>query len=142
MMRIMLTITFIFLLAGCKSKTRISGGAIPEKKMRLIVADLMKADQFLASYALKDTVSDKEKERYKLYQQVLDVHHVSKERFWQSFSYYKMNPERLGELMDSIQKALSPSIIPADEINQKRINSSDSVTDLPDEPASDSLEKK
>lgn len=133
MIRIILTITFIFFLTGCKSKSNsgIHDGSISEKEMRLIVADLMKADQFFASYAMKDTVSDKIKERYKLYQRVLDIHHVSKEKFWQNFSYYKKKPEQLSKLMDSIQKTLSPIIPLPDKMNKRAINDIDSITDYP-----------
>ncbi len=131
MIRIIITLAFIFTLFGCQSKNNTPGGTISEKEMRLIIADLMKADQFLANYAFKDTVSDKIQERYKLYQQVLDIHHVSKDNFWKSFSYYKKNPGQFGELMESIQKILSPAILPSDKINKRKLTDIDTVTNLP-----------
>ena len=103
-MRKFLLIFFVlFFTLGCKSKNSVTGGVLSQKKMQLILWDLMRADQFLADYVLnKDSSVNKTTESLKYYQQIFSIHKVSKEDFQHSFSFYKSHPALLKEIMDSL----------------------------------------
>jgi Domain of unknown function (DUF4296) len=106
-MRTGLLIIYISLFtAGCKSKNAIPGNVLSQKEMQTVLWDMMRADQFLADYVLnKDTSLKKKTESIKLYQQVLAINGVTKEKFERSFTYYKSHPLLLKVIMDSIVNA-------------------------------------
>jgi Domain of unknown function (DUF4296) len=102
----LLIIYFSLIIAGCKSKDAIPGSVLPQKKMQAVLWDMMRADQFLADYVLnKDTSLKKKTESIKLYQQILAINGVTKEKFERSFSFYKSHPLLLKVIMDSIFNA-------------------------------------
>lgn len=103
---------FSLLIASCKSKDAVPGNVLPQDKMQAVLWDIMRADQFLSDYVLnKDTSLKKATESIKLYQQVLAINGVTKEKFERSFSFYKTHPLLLKVIMDSIVNA--PSEVPA-----------------------------
>lgn len=112
-MRTRLLIIFsLFFIAGCKNKSGIPAGIIPQKKMQAIVWDMMRADQFLTDYVFsKDASLDKRAERIRLYNQVFSIHQISKEQYEESFSFYKTHPALFKVIMDSLShpKAEAPT---------------------------------
>ena len=91
------------IISGCKNNNRIPAGIIPQKKMQAILWDMMRADQFLGDFVLhKDSSLDKRTESIKLYGQVFAIHHISKEQFGESFSFYKTHPALFKMIMDSL----------------------------------------
>ena len=127
-MRTWLLINLIILfIAGCKDKNAVPGNVLPQKKMQAVLWDMMRADQFLADYVLnKDTSLKKKTESIKLYQQILTINGVSKEKFEQSFSFYKSHPLLLKVIMDSIFKASPEPIV--DTSRQRVIKDSLKIT--------------
>ena len=106
MKKVLLILSLFFLIAGCKNKNAVPGNVLPQKKMQAVIWDMMRADQFLANYVLnKDSSLDKKTESIKLYQQILYINQVSKEKFERSFSFYKSHPALLKAIMDSITNA-------------------------------------
>ena len=116
-MRTRLLITYCcVLLAACKKKDKIPGHVLPQKKMQAVLQDVMRADQFLTDFVFnKDTSLDKKTESVKLYSRVFAQHHVSKEEFQESFSFYRSHPELLKTIMDSIgaNKQTAEATLPA-----------------------------
>jgi hypothetical protein len=99
----LLIICCLFIITGCKNKNRIPADIIPQKKMQVILWDMLRADQFLSDFVLnKDSGLDKKAERIKLYGQVFAIHHISKEQFGESFSFYKTHPALFNMIMDSL----------------------------------------
>ena len=103
-MRIGLLIVLLLIFtAGCKNKNRIPNSVMPQKKMQVILWDMMRADQFLTDYVLnKDSSLNKKTESLKYYQQIFAIHKTNKEEFQHSFSFYKSRPILLKAIMDSI----------------------------------------
>ena len=103
-MRTWLFIVFAsLLLAGCKSKSHIPNNVLPQLKMQALLWDMIRADQFLADFVLnKDSALNRKTESIKLYQQVFNIHHISKEKFQSSFSFYRSHPALLKIIMDSL----------------------------------------
>jgi len=95
----------LIIITGCKNKNRIPAGIIPQKKMQTILWDMMRADQFLSDFVLnKDSSLDKRTESIKLYSQVFAIHHISKEQYEESFSFYKAHPALFKAIMDSLSQ--------------------------------------
>lgn len=108
---------FLIIVTGCKNKNRIPAGIIPQKKMQDIVWDMMRADQFLSDFVLnKDSSLDKRTESIKLYSQVFAIHHISKEQYKESFSFYKTHPALFKVIMDSLSQPKSEA--PTEMIKQ------------------------
>ena len=103
-MRANLLILLIASLVGsCSNKEKIPPDLIPQKKMQLILWDMMRADQFLTDFVLnRDTSLDKTGERLKYYNRIFSLHKISRENFQQSFHYYKQQPALFKMLMDSL----------------------------------------
>jgi Domain of unknown function (DUF4296) len=103
----LLIISLFLFIAGCKSKDAVPGNVLPQKEMQAVLWDMMRADQFLADYVLnKDTSLKKKTESIKLYQQILAINGVTKEKFESSFTFYKSHPLLLKVIMDSIVNAV------------------------------------
>ncbi len=103
MRTILLIFSFTYFIVGCKNKEMIPENVLPPQKMQAVLWDMMRADQFLSDYILnKDTSLKKETESIKLYQQVLAINHISKEKFQTSFAFYQSHPSFLKTIMDSI----------------------------------------
>jgi hypothetical protein len=99
----LLIICCSLIITGCKNKNRIPADIIPQKKMQAILWDMMRADQFLTDFVLnKDPGLDKRTESIKLYTRVFTIHHISKEQYERSFSFYKMHPVLFKVMMDSL----------------------------------------
>lgn len=99
----LLIVLIIIFTTGCKSKNAVPDSVLPQKKMQVILWDMMRADQFLADYVLnKDSSLNKTTESLKYYQQIFAIHKTSKEEFQHSFSFYKSHPVLLKAIMDSI----------------------------------------
>jgi Domain of unknown function (DUF4296) len=100
-----------FLLAGCKSKSHIPANVLPQLKMQAVLWDMIRADQFLTDFVLnKDSTLNKKTESIKLYLQVFNIHHISKEEFQHSFSFYRSHPALLKVIMDSLSTISSTSL--------------------------------
>lgn len=125
---------FLFFVSSCSEKDKIPSDVLPKDKMQTVLWDMIRADQFLQNYVFaKDTSSKKKEESIKLYQQVLSIHGISKEKFEKSFLYYKSNPQLIQSIMDSLSKApLSISVDIKAESSDKSsqpssINTSDTL---------------
>ena len=104
-------IFFLFLLLGsvmmlaCRSDKSIPGDLIPPDKMQELVADLMRADQFVTGFLLpQDSVLKKDVEKIRWYNRVLAIHGVSEQQFKESFRYYQSRPDLMATMMDSIAR--------------------------------------
>ncbi len=103
MNRLLLIGGAIFFLAACRRSDSIPANVLSPKKMQEVMWDMMRADQFLADYVInKDTTANKDSESIRLYREVFAIHHVSKNEFKRSFSFYNSHPALLKPIMDSI----------------------------------------
>jgi hypothetical protein len=95
---------WIIFSVACSGKEKgIPEGVIPPAKMKVIVWDMIKAEQYALeqedSTILKGSIKDKTTE---LYQQVFEIHQIDKNTFYKSFGYYEGRPDLLKALLDSI----------------------------------------
>ena len=91
----------LLIFFSCKAN-KIPDDILPPEKMQEVLWDMIRADEFLVSYVIKDTSVNRKTESVKLYQKVFEVHDISKSAFEKSFKYYQLHPENLQPIMDSL----------------------------------------
>ncbi len=125
----LLIIYSCILFAACKSRNHVPDDVLPKEKMQAVLWDMMRADQFLRDYVFnKDSTLDKKIESIKLYRQIFDLHHVSKDEFQQSFAYYRSHPVLLKTIMDSlsnVKTVLSSVQKPRSDSSKRSVNKPD-----------------
>ncbi len=90
-------------LAACKNRNHIPNRILKPAKMQAVLWDMVRADQLLNDNILKkDSSLNRVTESIKLYQQVFHIHSISKEKFQQSFSFYRTHPGLLKVILDSL----------------------------------------
>src|SRR5258705_12322204 len=113
----LLIICCSLIITGCKNKNRVPADIIPQKKMQAILWDMMRPDKFLSDFVLnKDPSLDKRTESIKLYSRVFAIHHISRDQYERSFSFYKTHPAIFKVLMYSLSAAKTEA--PTDMIKQ------------------------
>jgi len=93
---------FIYLLS-CSEKRQVND-ILPEDKMREVMWDLMRADQYVTAFLLKDSTHNKKAESIKLYEEIFQIHKITREQFKTSFDYYSSRPDLLRPILDSLAK--------------------------------------
>ncbi|MBI5857519.1 MAG: DUF4296 domain-containing protein [Sphingobacteriales bacterium] len=95
----------VLFITSCKNKNAVPSGILPPDKMRAVMWDMMRADQFLTGYVLnKDSGINKSDESLRYFQRVFMIHHLTHGEFQKSFSYYRSHPELFKIIMDSLSK--------------------------------------
>ena len=103
--RVCFVICILFTISACKKKEKIPSYILPQEKMKVVVWDLMRVDQFLGDFVFPyDTALNKDSQSIRYYQQVLAIHNLSKEEFNRSWTYYNEHPGFMQAIMDSIGK--------------------------------------
>ena len=103
-MRIIVTLCIAFLLLmqmACNNGP--STAVIPIDSMKLIMWDMMKADEWFSRKVIKDTNANRNKEDVKLYEMVFKVYGITKERYYSSYRYYEGRPVSFKRLIDSLE---------------------------------------
>ncbi len=96
---------FILLCLGWISCQTFSGTkkVLKINTMKLVMWDLLKADEWYIRQTLKDSTVKIKKENIRLYQKVFDVHGISKDQFYASYKYYESHPIEYKILLDSVE---------------------------------------
>jgi Domain of unknown function (DUF4296) len=102
-MRIIAGLLAVVILAGCSGKDKVPSGIIPREKMGVILWDMIQVDQYSSIYLVKDSARINIKmEDLRLYQQVFQLHGISRDEFRKSFQYYEDRPDLIRTLFDSV----------------------------------------
>ena len=70
--------------------------------MQNVLWDVLRADAFTYDFVKKDSTKKPEQELAKLQQQIFAIHKISKEEFYKSYEYYKIHPELMQPILDSM----------------------------------------
>lgn len=104
-------VLLIILIISCAKKEK-RPGVLPEKKMRAVMWDLIRADQYLSDYLLKDSAISKNDQSIRLYEEIFQLHHITKDQFKKSLNYYSSQPDLFRPLLDSLAKRTSEFMQP------------------------------
>lgn len=88
-------------MLSCKGKYSPTK-TLPFDTMKVVILDLMNAEQWNNFITMKDSTLRKKNNNLKLYQQVFFIHHISKEQFYNNYQYYEEHPDRMKTLLDSL----------------------------------------
>lgn len=70
--------------------------------MRSILWDMIQADQFSKQFLIKDSSKNIDIETIRLYDEVLRVHHTTKDEFQKSYRFYISRPDIFKAVLDTI----------------------------------------
>ena len=96
-----LTLLFLSLFISCRftsSKKEILG----IDSMKVVMWDMLKADELFIRILVKDTLASKKKENIRLYEEVFLIHHTTKKQFDSSYKFYASHPFQFKILVDSL----------------------------------------
>jgi hypothetical protein len=94
---------FFLFFASCIGKNNPPSGIIQRDSMKNIMFDMIQADQYAKQFLAKDSSKINVKEEtIKLYQQVFQIHHVTKSEFENSYQYYLAHQDLYKIIFDSL----------------------------------------
>lgn len=102
-MRILICVCIVCLSLmqiSCRNETKTT--IIPVDSMKLIMWDMMKADEWFSRKIVQDTNATRNKEDVKMYEMVFKVYGVTRERYFTSYRYYEGRPVSFKRLLDSL----------------------------------------
>lgn len=99
---VIITLFFIAVCAGCTNKTKVPKDILSKDKMGKVMWDLMQVDAYTQNYLRRDTLKSYKKERTILYQQVFDLHKITRQEFNKSFDYYMGRPDFTQTIVDTL----------------------------------------
>ncbi len=91
----------VVLLVACNS--RLPKNVLPVNTMKVVMFDMLKADEWYARKLAGDTLMLRMKDDIPLYEQVFAVHKLTKNEFFDSYHYYEAHPVAYKELVDSLE---------------------------------------
>jgi hypothetical protein len=100
----------LILLFSCARKE--NKNVLPENKMKEVMWDLIRADQYVADYLMRDSTRNKKDESMKLYEEIFHLHKVTRDQFKRSLAYYSSQPDLLRPIIDSLAKRKSEFMFP------------------------------
>ncbi|MBN8667214.1 MAG: DUF4296 domain-containing protein [Chitinophagales bacterium] len=98
----LLFITILTGLGACVNKDKLPDDILSQEKMKLVLWDLARSDQFVTDFVSKDSNLNKKQESLRLYEEVFALHQIKREEFRKSLDYYRMHPDLLRVVMDSL----------------------------------------
>ena len=120
----------LMFLAACSGKSDIPSGVLDRNKMEDVMWDMIQADQYYREYLIRDSVGkDMLQVRYKLYENVFNIHKISRATFDKSFDYYSSHPKLMKDVFvslsvkgtRSLQDFYKPAIPANDSVNLRRM---------------------
>lgn len=101
MRKLSLVTALLFSLAACRSNTSKDGILVADS-MKVVMWDMMRADEVYLRMTAKDSTAAKRKENIRLYEQVFAIHGITKKQFDSSYRYYASHPSDFKRLLDSL----------------------------------------
>jgi hypothetical protein len=94
-------IIFCLLLFSCTANT-IPSGILPPEKMKVIIFDLVRIDEYAGNYLTRDSTIKIQDKRLELYTKVFALHHTTKDEFYKSYRFYEQHPDKQKLVFDSL----------------------------------------
>ena len=100
-MKFFLSIGFLIIGFSCTTKEK-KDTILPEPKMREVMWDMIRADQYVTDFLLRDSSKKKQDESVKLYDQIFRLHKITADEFKKSLAYYSSRPDLFSPIIDSL----------------------------------------
>ena len=91
-----------FLSAGCSNQYKVPPDIISKAKMEKVLWDMILADRYATNILSTDSSKNIKEETFTLYQQVFDIHKITKQEFVKSMKYYLGRPDISQVMLDSL----------------------------------------
>jgi hypothetical protein len=120
----------LFFITSCSDKNKLPKDILHEEKMREVLWSMISAGEFLNTYVLNKDSIDKVAESSKIYGQVFQIYHITKEQFDKSYLYYREHPELMKAVLDSLSKKQSYTVEkfqPKEDTTRKGILKEDDI---------------
>jgi phenylacetate-coenzyme A ligase PaaK-like adenylate-forming protein len=98
-MRKIFIILCIFIFS-CQDKEQPKN-LVPFDKMKIVLYQLMKADEYYTRSVSADTAMQLEKKNIQFYKQIFELNKVDRNDFFETLTYLQKRPIEFKELMDS-----------------------------------------
>src|SRR5258708_7565363 len=82
---------------------------LPQNKMTAVMWDMIRADQNVSDFLLKDSTRNKKTESTRLYDQIFHIHKITPQQFKKSLTYYSSRPDLFRPIIDSLAKRKNES---------------------------------
>ena len=102
MIRICIFLVGLVLITACNDKDKMPDGILKPDKMQAVLWDVIKADAFTTEFIKSDTTKNAAAENLKLQQQIFAIHKITKDDFYTSYDYYKLNTPLFKKILDSM----------------------------------------
>jgi len=90
------------LMAACKGNSKEQ--LLNINQMKVIVWDMLKADELYTVQQVKDSTFRKQKKNLEYYEKIFAYHKINRTTFYNAFAYYEAHPLQMRELLDSIDQ--------------------------------------
>ena len=110
-MRLALLGILLISVVACSNKQDLPKDILPEAKMRTVMWDIMRADEWVTYEQTQDTTVDRYKRSTELYQKVFQLNGITDSQFKKSFRYYQTRPHLLKPLFDSLQRKETKQLV-------------------------------
>ena len=110
-MKFLLSIGFLIIGFSCATKEK-KAKILSEGEMREVMWDMIRADQYVTDFLLKDSTKKKKDESVKLYDQIFQIHKTTASEFKKSLAYYSSRPDLLRPIIDSLAVRKNESPLP------------------------------
>ena len=77
-------------------------GVLQKDSMQSVIKDLMRVDEFVTMYVVKDSSKNQKVERLRRYEQVFALHKTTQSEFKKSLDYYREQPEMMKQIFDTV----------------------------------------
>jgi Domain of unknown function (DUF4296) len=95
------------LLQACASKSTVPTDVLPLNRMKLVMWDMIRADEYAKGFVIKDSSKTLKEHSIILYEKVFALHNITRETFTRSLKYYESNPLQNKRLFDSLSAQVS-----------------------------------
>lgn len=92
----------VALVYACSNKNDAPAGILAREKMESVLWDIIQAERYTSTYLATDTSKNIKLENFKLYDQIFQIHNISKDEFIESYKFYLSRPDIARVLFDSI----------------------------------------
>lgn len=111
-MRIFLITLPLLILTFCCDKKEKKTDILSQEKMREVMWDMIRADQYVTDYLARDSTRNKKEESVKLYEQIFHLHKITTAQFRASLAYYSSQPDLFRPIIDSLAKRKKEIMLP------------------------------